>query len=75
MKLTRKLKSKTNLWILTAVRHINSDLVKDHCIFEPWHTWKCSATSWTPVYMGIEKGEDQGKKGERAPLVNLGTAS
>ena len=70
--LTRKLKSKTNLWILTTVRHMNSDLVKHHCIFEPWCTWKYSATSLTPVYMGLKKGEDQGKEGGKNAIGQLG---
>ena len=31
---------------------------------KPWHLWKYSVTSQTPAYMGLEKGEDQGKEGE-----------
>ena len=50
-------------------------LVKHHCIFEPWCTWKYSVTSQTPAYMGLKKGEEQGKEGERVPLVNFGTVS
>ena len=66
--------TKRTLWILATVRHINSDLVKHHCILEPWYTWKYSATSQTPVYMGHKKGQTKAR-GERAPLVKLETAS
>ena len=34
-----------------------------------------SVTSQTPIYISHEKGVDQDKKEDRAPLVNLGTAS
>ena len=36
------------------------------------HMEKCSATSQTPAYKGLKKGEDHGREGERLPLSWLG---
>ena len=52
-------------------RHINSDLVKHHCIFEPWCTWNIVPPAG-PLFIWATKRGGPRQKGVKSTIFQLG---